>query len=410
MDIVNDFQQAQLDKLNGDNHTNGTPAKKSTYKFGEMWKEKDQPVKFLVPDLIPDGEITLVIGEDGIGKTRLLSQLLLDITTGKTHFLGLELNAPHKRALFVSTEDGRLKFIRAAAKQIFAMEGSDVNPDSIDLSFTEGVDFDSMDALEAEIIRVLKEGPVDAIVVDAMSDLFGLIDGEINSNTHARKIMAVLGRIISEYHVAIILIHHAAKTKIDALRKEGKLFLTKNVSQGAGAITQRPRTVLAITHDHNSVEGDGARYKNYLHVVKANVMGKKFVQNAIELSFDTGNLLHFPTGVLVDIQKHENANDDGQEDSRKAMESREITALSLRLCMQSIFKAKKVLSRKDVITKMRSHLGVTEQEIIQHGGYLQTALFDALAASIPPESIGPGARLWADELFNDGEQLEDAPF
>jgi len=255
MDIVNDFQKAQLDKLNGDNHANGTPAKKSTYKFGEMWAEKDQETKFLVPDLIPDGEITLVIGEDGIGKTRLFAQLLLDISTGKPHFLGLELNAKHKSGLFISTEDGRLKFIRAAVKQIIAMEGSDINPDAINLQFTEGIDFDTMDMLEAEIIRILEEGPVDCIVVDAMSDLFGLIDGEINSNTHARKIMAIFGRINAKYHVAIIIIHHAAKTKIDALRKEGKMFLTKNVSQGAGAITQRPRTVLAITHDAASVEG-----------------------------------------------------------------------------------------------------------------------------------------------------------
>src|SRR5690606_8460178 len=98
--------------------------------------------------------------------------------------------------------------------------------------------------------------------------------------------------ICNTYQVAIILIHHAAKSKIVEIRKSGTIFIDKNSSQGAGAITQKPRTVLALSNHKESTSPDGKYYDNYLHVVKANLMGKEYMTNALKLQFNGHTLCH----------------------------------------------------------------------------------------------------------------------
>lgn len=297
------------------------PVEKNTYTFAELWKEKDFEQKFLVPELIPKNTVCVLFGEDGIGKTQITTQLCLCIALGFSTFMDQPLHADHKRAAVIATEDSRQKFTKAVVKQAQALKPN-LEPDKVHVHFTEGSNFDTLDLLLIELYALLKKDNYDVVIIDALSDLFTMIDGEINSNTHARKILSKLQAVCNTFQTTLIVIHHAAKSKVAPLQADGKIFLTKSDSQGAGAITQKARTVLALSNDPQSIANDGKSYTNYLHCVKANLMSKHFVNTAIKLAFEGESLLHNYED-LVDIEQW---NMDNAHQSVKPKEEIEMTS------------------------------------------------------------------------------------
>jgi len=348
---------------------------KNTFSYAELHELKDEEQLFLIPELLPSHAVCGFIGEDGIGKTQLCIQLCLHIAMKRRTFLGLPLNPVHNRCLMVATEDSRQRFTKAIIKQAYALNPAH-NPKDVLIDFTEGGNFDEIATLHAEIIKLLKLNSYDLIVVDAFSDLFGLIDGEINNSGHARKLIGILQQICNVYKTTVIFVHHAAKTKIVQKKKDGKIFLEKDDSQGAGAITQKPRTVWGLTHDKKSINSDGTVYTNYLHVVKANLMSKLYVTQAIQLQYDTSVLLHTDTGMvdieMMDLESQENNPDLSAPNARKP-HAEEISYDDHLSYVNSAFKDNDHLSRADLVGKLQKiypgNLG--QNKFNARGGYIE---------------------------------------
>jgi RecA-family ATPase len=349
--------------------------KKSTYSFKELHDKKDEVQKFLIPELLPAGAVTVLIGEDGIGKTQIMTQLCLSIAFHFNTFLGLPLQPESNECLIVATEEGKQKFTSAIMKQAYTLNPN-LKPEDVHISFTEGSDFDDFITLKEEIEFELNASKKSLMVIDAMSDLFTLIDGDINSNSHARKLLSFFQHLCNVYEgLAIVIIHHAAKTKITAKHKEGKLFVEKNDAQGAGAITQKARTVLALTNDPKTVSSDGSSYTNYFHVVKANLMGKHYQKNAIQAQFTAENLLHKAMG-LVDVELHLSTDAPAATAAQvEAGNARKATPQELSDdqhydVLDKIFANTTALSRADLISGMRTWYGVGQSKIELKDGYL----------------------------------------
>ena len=289
---------------------------KSTFKFSELWGKKDEKQEFLIDELIAKYIVNLLVGIDGIGKTQLAVQLCLHIALKLPTFLNLPLNCASNRALIVATEDSKEKFIKAAAVQGLCLD-SILNPENVLIDFTEGDNFENIKGLMGEIIKNCEKNTYDIIIIDALSDLFNLTDGSINDNGDARAIISMLQHICKKYKTTILLLHHVPKSKMYDKKRTGEFFLVKDDSQGASSITQKARTVLALTHDRKSVQKDGSNYTNYLHVLKTNVMGRYYNQNALKLNFDLSNLLH-SYKETIDIEEHEQSNQQESEQNNNA--------------------------------------------------------------------------------------------
>lgn len=263
------------------------------YSLAEMWKGRHIKPRFLIPDLIPGNAVSLVIGEDGIGKTQLFTQLCLSVCYGHDKFLSLQLNPIYKTALIIATEDSKEKFISAAQKQLLYFDPHLVDDSPmVDLDFMEAADLENWKHFRKVVEKRLKSKKYDIIVIDAFSDVFTYLNGEINDNGHARTLLGAFQTWAKTNEVAVIVIHHAAKTKIVEIHKSGKLLIEKNSSQGAGAITQKPRTILALSHNKDSEDPDTKTSINYFHVVKANVMSKKYMKEILECTFSEAHLIH----------------------------------------------------------------------------------------------------------------------
>jgi archaellum biogenesis ATPase FlaH len=256
-----------------------------THSFYDLWNKRNDEAKLLIPDLMPAAGILMLLGEDGIGKTQLVRQLSLNIAFGIPEFLGQPLNITHGRVMFISTEDSSQDYIKAGKKQVYGLgQNENVKPE-LPIDFVEATNFDSYDDLLSEVDRLLELKHYDLIVVDAFSDLFTLVNGEINSNTHARQLLNPIQARANKHQTLFIILHHASKSAMKNKRERGQILVEKNDCQGASAITQKPRTVLALSNDPK--EGI-----NYLHCVKANGLPKKFKETALKMSFNEETLLH----------------------------------------------------------------------------------------------------------------------
>lgn len=278
------------------------PEVKFVYSFKELWANRNQKPEFIIPNLIPKNAVCILMGEDGIGKTQILTQLCLAMSLKLPTFLNLPLSHYTGNTMVIATEESKERFSSAAIKQLTYYQPF-IEEDSLpNLKFMEGADFDDWEQMLSTINKELKEEPKDLIVIDALSDLFTYIDGEINNNRDARKILSKLQSVCKNHDTTIIVIHHAAKTKVVEMHKLGKLLLEKNSSQGAGAISQKPRTILALSNKKGSETEEG--HTNYLHVVKANVMDKTYMNNILECKFLKNDLVHvfdsFKTPAEID--------------------------------------------------------------------------------------------------------------
>jgi archaellum biogenesis ATPase FlaH len=354
-----------------------TPENKSTFSFEELHEHKDDEQSFIINDLIPAHAVTMFIGVDGIGKTQLMSQLCCSVALGLPLFLSLpiiQVPEDEQHCLIVATEESRQKFTGALMRIAYGLK-EDLNPKKVRIHFTEGSDFDTLEDLVDEISINLRKRKTRLVILDAMSDLFTLLDGEINSNTHARKILSILQAVCKEHDTTIIIIHHAAKSKMVAKQKEGKIFVEKDDSQGAGAITQKSRTVLALTNDPKSLSTDGKTYKNYLHVVKANLMPKTYQKTAIEIEFNTATLLHTFVG-LQDVELMEPvAVADGAPgaipvNKRRKNGPREYSDTDHKQYLKQIFEKEDKISRAKIIEKMCFLYEVGKTKVEERGGFL----------------------------------------
>jgi len=271
----------------------------------EYIKQEVEPMKFLIDDLIPMGQVSLFIGEDGVGKTMILSELCIDVTMKNTsRFLReFQLNHYSSNSLIIATEDTKDKFHGIIRKQIakkYPTRDKMLMANYEDVGkygFIDAGKYDTWEEFCTKTENAFKNRKYDLVIFDAMGDAFTLLNGDINDSSVARVILKQFQQWANTYGMAIIITHHVAKSKIDA-RSKGKdlnlvpLFLEKNDSQGAGSITQKPRVVLALTNDRGSGDEDGTEYQNYIHVVKANVISRKYMKMAVALNFTSKYCTH----------------------------------------------------------------------------------------------------------------------
>lgn len=349
---------------------------KVVWSFDELQPYKDSKQDWIIDDLLPRGVVVTFFGEDGIGKTQLTTQLALAIGSKAKSVISHELKCNFNRSLIVATEDGKENFSKALFTQARAMGLTE----GVGLDFMEAGEFDELNIFVARLKKQLHKQKYDIIIVDALSDVFTIMEdgGEVNSNRDARAIIKVFQNIVKETDskTTVILIHHVPKTKVEAKKKEKKLFLEKNDGQGASAITQKPRHVLGLSFDP-STEND-AGHINYLHVVKSNVGGKRYKKHAIKLQFDATTLQHEYVD-LIDIRLFENPDGMSSPEEHKASASVKNHMSSMNRYDHAanialVFSQMDKLRRKDLIPRMKDVYKVGNSAIERDGGILHQAL------------------------------------
>lgn len=171
---------------------------------------QEEAIDWLIPNYIPRGQITLLVGDGGTGKTTLWCEILASITTGRPSIFYRALGIPFKddgdgqRALFFSSEDsvskvlcGRLKKAGADSANISCIDVADSN--------FERIKFNSED------LRQIISNYRPALVV--FDPLQSFIPPEINmgSRNAMRQTMSPLIALGEEFNVTFIIVMHTNK-------------------------------------------------------------------------------------------------------------------------------------------------------------------------------------------------------
>jgi RecA-family ATPase len=167
--------------------------------------------RFLVPDLIPDRNVTIMSGDGGTGKSLLAMQLGVAVAAG-VKWLGLDV--AHGGVLYLSAEDDedethiRLKDIcegdgirLPSSLRIAVMAGQDC------LLATENAKTATMDRtpLYARLEATIRVQRPALVVLDNLADIFG---GNENVKGLVRQFIGLMRHLAITYECAVFLLAH----------------------------------------------------------------------------------------------------------------------------------------------------------------------------------------------------------
>ena len=163
-------------------------------------------VDWLLDDWVPKGNLTILTGPAGIGKSTLTLQLAIAVQSGRL-FLGLQ--PATGSSLLLSAEDHREALLRAGNRL-------EAGADMPELVFPAGEDFlwtmrdgeGWLTAMGEWLEDRIGDDSLAVVALDSSSTLFG---GADTSKSEVLPFVSWLDNLAAERCVAIVLLHHPTK-------------------------------------------------------------------------------------------------------------------------------------------------------------------------------------------------------
>lgn len=263
----------------------------------------------LVKPIFPKVGIVAIAGSSDTGKSTLLRQLAIAISTKAKDFLGFPINATHNSALYITTEDDEnaISYLLTIQKEGLKLDNKDFG--NLRYLFDEG---DVLDQIDQELSRI----PADIVIIDAFADLF---EGEMNASNKVRSFLNKYSRLAKKFDCLVIFLHHTGK-------RTEELPPSKNNLLGSQGFEAKMRMVIELRKD---LKDSNIRH---LCIVKGNYLKDEFKEDSFALTFGddmlfTNTSKRIPFKSLVKETKKENtdAKNRAKELKGKGMPYREIS-------------------------------------------------------------------------------------
>lgn len=170
--------------------------------------------RWLVPQLVPIGHVTLLYGDGGIGKSLLAQQLMTSCATGRP-WLGLEVERCRALGVFCEDEDEELWRRQEAINACYGidmhaledMEWSSwlKEPETLLMTWQFPEQPPQMMPQLARLRDLVADVKPQLIVLDSLYDLFG---GNENIKQHAKGFIRILSVLAGEIDGAVVLNAH----------------------------------------------------------------------------------------------------------------------------------------------------------------------------------------------------------
>lgn len=237
--------------------------KQSTFSAKELIERKLEKIPCLVDPIFPKVGVCAIGGASDTGKSSFLRQLAINIAIGNNDFLGFELKPEHQKAIYVSTEDDD-----RAISFLLNQHSKHSNLESI---CYEGLTFifqtyDLINTLE----KILSKNPVDLIVIDAFTDLYGK---SMNDSNQVRTFLNKYSQLAQKYECLIIFLHHTGKRTEQYVPSKHNLL-------GSQGFEAKMRLVIEIRSDNYEPN------KRHLCIVKGNYLSAEYKSKSYVLLFD----------------------------------------------------------------------------------------------------------------------------
>lgn len=243
----------------------GLDAIKDSMNGLELLKISEEQFPWLVDNLIPKYGVGALVGESETGKSTFLRQLSLSISRGEKKFLGFNLEAKHKKAIYVSTEDEQVATAHWLGAHLEYHKTDNRNKKNY--AFLKNLTFlFEHDNLVKKLKEKLEGGNVDLIVIDAFSDIFLQ---EINATNAVRTFINSFMEIAKSYHCFVLFLHHYGKSRKGS---------DKNRVLGSQGFEGKMRVLLSLEKGDNNFD---------LRIIKHNYLSNEAKAVSYELSLNS---------------------------------------------------------------------------------------------------------------------------
>jgi hypothetical protein len=162
-----------------------------------------QPIEWVIDQLIAEGSLSVFYGEPGSKKTYALISLAVCVALGKT-WLG-HVSHPRK-VLIVDEESGE----RRLTLRIGAALRGELGEEDTPLEFVSLAGFKMDKKKDVKVLHdLVEERDVGLLIIDALADI---MEGDENSKQDTQPVFSALRKIAESTNTAIIVIHHSNKS------------------------------------------------------------------------------------------------------------------------------------------------------------------------------------------------------
>jgi hypothetical protein len=210
---------------------------KGTFTAADLQTETFPPLKFILPDLVPEGA-TLLVSRPKLGKSWLVLDLAIATAAGR--FTLGELRPSSGDVLYLALEDGRRRLQRRITKLLPPFSGS--WPERLEIA-TEWprADQGGLEGIE-EWLKAAKSRRL--VIIDTLAQFRKVSNGKTLLYADDYAAIGGLRNLANKYNVAIIIVHHDRKADAD------DVFDTVSGSLG---LTAAPDTILIMKRQAGAV-------------------------------------------------------------------------------------------------------------------------------------------------------------
>ena len=171
----------------------------------EAW-EPQPPKNWLVEGLIAPGDVCLLFGDAGVGKTWLFTDLAVSVATGAEWLGKTTCGAP---VLIIDEESG---FRRLTDRLARTMRGHRIAPGTlvpVNYIVLAGFNFLADPTCFTDLDTAIRETDARLVIIDALADI--MLGGDENAVADTQPVFHGLRVLAEQTGVAIVVIHHSNK-------------------------------------------------------------------------------------------------------------------------------------------------------------------------------------------------------
>lgn len=247
----------------------------SVFSGVDLLKMEVTELPTLLEPIFPKVGMMGFAGSSDVGKSSFIRHFAVAVAVGQKTFMNLNINATHRRAIYVSSEDApdSLAFLLQKLNKEYRLNPTEF----IGLKFITETD-NLLQRLEKE----LEADPVDLIVLDTFGDLYGK---SMNESNQVRTFLNEYSQLAQKHQCLVIVLHHTGK-------RTDEFAPSKHNLLGSQGFESKMRLVVELRLDRY--------YTNRRHfcIVKGNYLSREFKESSYVLEMNE-NFYFSNTGERV---------------------------------------------------------------------------------------------------------------
>lgn len=195
-----------------------------------------EPIEYLIPGVMARGELTLIVGAAGSGKTKIAISRAAHLTTGQS-IDGKPVRGGAQKVAIISFEECP----RRTIKPVCDFSGMDSSRAMIYEQPIGSPGISSVADL-CDMLGKLADDGVAYVVIDSLTALFSRLGYDVNDTKAPYAIHGAINLVAREKNICVELIHHYGKAS-------GAAYDNHQKAAGSYAIFASVRSVLQVEHD-----------------------------------------------------------------------------------------------------------------------------------------------------------------